>query len=173
MKCKIHTHNKKEAKAVIVHRKFVPIRFKITRENQFVNAAAKLPFTSNGVIGMLTTNKVNSCSDAPVPSRVYYGVTNAQITDTRFLDLNQGEVYTSAYPPDVRIQQTNIEDIWWYYAHPVTDRFPYVFGDDYEDHLQNPTQLDVQYPGQCDPVPYYLWSDQIIGFTRITYNVET
>ncbi|MBQ0733926.1 hypothetical protein [Aquimarina celericrescens] len=172
MKCKIHTHNKKEAKAVIVRRKFVPIRFKITRENQFVNAAAKLPFSSNAVIGMLTTNQVNYCSDAPVPSRLYYGVSNAQITDTRFLNLNEGEVYTTKYPPDVRIRQTDNKNTWWYYAHPVTDQFPYLFEDDFVDQLKDPIKVNVQYPGQCDPVPYYLWSQRLIGFAWITYNPE-
>ncbi|GAA4273626.1 hypothetical protein U6A24_18350 [Aquimarina gracilis] len=174
MKCKIHMGNKRETKAVIVRRKFVPIQFKITRENQYVNAEAKLPFTSNAVIGMLTTNKVNACSDVPVPNRLYYGITDAQVTDTRFLKIKEGQEYTSVYPPDARIQSIGINTTWWwYYAHPVTDQFPYLFEADFVEQLNDPLKVDVQYPGQCDPIPYYLWSERLNGFAWITYTPET
>ena len=68
MKCNMHIGNKPYGNKVTIRRKFVPIKFSITGENQFVNAAVKLPFTTNKVIGLLTTSSlVNPCIDEGLP----------------------------------------------------------------------------------------------------------
>ncbi|WP_103072269.1 hypothetical protein [Aquimarina sediminis] len=170
MKCQIDINNKKGDDTVIVRRKFVPIKFNIHRENQFLSAASKLPFTTSKVIGVLTTTNVKKqCSDTPFPTHRYYGVAASQMEDTSFLETNPGEVYTSMYPPDVIIEQQ--AGGWWYYAHPVTDIHPFIVSGDFPSEPRTPKLIDLKAEGQCNPEPYYLWSERFYGYAMITFNV--
>ncbi len=174
MKCKIDSDNKKYANGLIVRRKFVPLKFTIHRENQFLNAEAKLPFTTNAVIGILTTsNSERKCSDDSRPSRLYYGVSTSRIENTSFLEINPGIVYLGVYPPDVKINQEVATDLWWYYAHPVTDSFPFLCADDFAERLRDPMIINVLQPGECSAEDYYLWSERFYGYVLITYNDYT
>ncbi|GAA4277018.1 hypothetical protein [Aquimarina mytili] len=156
MKCRIQLGNKEDSKGVIVRRKFVPIQFKITRENQFVNASAKLPFTTNKVIGVLTTKQVNTCNKAPFTSRYYTGITDNQIEDASFLESNPGEVYTGSYPPDITYGIFS-EFKWWYFAHPILDKRPTITLNGFDLSI-DPKIVSVSVEGHCDPQEYYLWS---------------
>ncbi len=155
MKCKIQLNNKQGSNGVIVRRKFVPIQFKITRENQFVNATAKLPFTTNKVIGLLTTKRVNTCTKEPFAPRFYVGVTNNRMEDSSFLETNPGIEFTENYPPDV------VLDIysgfkWWYFVHPVLDRLPTILLNGFDLGI-DPKTIQIKVDGYCDPQDYYLW----------------
>ncbi len=169
MKCKIQLSNKQGSKGVIVRRKFVPIQFKITRENQFVNAAAKLPFTTNKVIGLLTCSKAHACADQDVPSKYYAGISDSEITDTSFLGLNDGVFYAENFPPDVVLNPS--PNRWWYYVHPIVDRLPVIIENGFFIALEDPVTVAFKQEGQCNPGKYYLWSGQLPpeGQLRITF----
>ncbi|MBL0685304.1 hypothetical protein [Aquimarina mytili] len=156
MKCKIETYNKEDGKSVIVRRKFVPIQFKITKENQFVNASAKLPFTTSKVIGVLTVKKVNTCNKAPFAPRYYTGVTDNQIQDASFLETNPGEEYAQPYPPDLTFDIFS-DFKWWYFAHPILDRKPMITLNGFALGIA-PKTITINLEGYCDPQDYYLWS---------------
>ncbi|WP_271785289.1 hypothetical protein [Aquimarina algiphila] len=169
MKCLIHLGNKQDANGLVIRRKFVPIKLTIHRENQFLNAEAKLPFATNAVIGILTTSNVQKkCSDVPGPSRLYYGVSPSKMEDTSFLELNPGTTYTTNYPRNVTIEEQ--AGGWWYYAHPVTDTFPFIVSGDIPATPRTPIIIDVLQSGQCTPEKYYLWSYPFYGYAFISFN---
>ncbi|WP_271785361.1 hypothetical protein [Aquimarina algiphila] len=169
MKCLIHSGNKEHTEGLIIRRKFVPLKFTIHRENQFLNAAAKLPFTTNAVIGILKTSNVQiKCSDVPGPSRLYYGVSPSKMEDTSFLELNPGTTYTTNYPRNVTIEEQT--GGWWYYAHPVTDIFPFIASGDIPAEPRTPIVIDILQSGQCNSEKYYLWSYPFYGYAFISFN---
>lgn len=174
MKCVIHTGNKEQGGGVIVRRKFVPIQFKIERANQFINASAKLPFTSAKIVGVLTTSKVSSCNKDPFPNMYYYGVTGTEMTNTRFLENTAGNTYDSDYPPDTFIEG-NPGD-WWFFVHPVIDETPYYITESvgYQ-RLRDPILIEIKHQGQCTPDQYYLWSEQITdrGTTWVVFSPDS
>ena len=168
---KIQVENNKSTKGtVIVRRKFVPIKFTIERGNQFLSAGAKLPFfTTSKVVGLLTSTEVDAkCNDQPLPPKYYYGITDTQMEDTSFLEDNAGILLEEDYAPDIEMQGNSSQ--WWYYVHPVRDRFPTMFASDFIALLDTPTRIDLLIPGQCNPEPYYLWSETFMGFAFITFN---
>ncbi len=156
MKCKIETYNKQEDKGVIVHRKFVPIPLKITRENQFINASAKLPFTTAKVIGVLTTQKVDTCDKTSFATRYFTGLTETQVQDASFLETNEGILYATPYPPEVAYGIFS-DFKWWYFAHPVLDKRPTILLNGFDLSIE-PKIISVKVEGYCDPQDYYLWS---------------
>ncbi len=156
MKCFSRLYNKEGSNPVIVRRKFVPIRFQITRENQYVNATAKLPFTFNTLIGLLTTSKAEPCNETSYPPTYYFGISDTEMVDDQFLNTDSGNTYDSPYPPDIRIEST--EGKWWYFVHPLLDRNPYQLGPQGFRPLENPKQLEIHHQGQCLPEYYALWS---------------
>ncbi len=173
MKCKLPSSNKTATSGLWVRRKFVPIQLTIHRENQFVNASAKLPFTTAKVIGVLPVVQVEQeCSDTPVPPRLYYGLSDTLVDDDRFLQLSTGTEYTTT-PPDATLSREIYSGLYWYYAHPATDTFPYLYEDDFMDRLTDPKIIEVLEEGQCSPVEYYLWSGPFIGYVLITHNEYT
>ncbi len=173
MKCIIDSGNKEDKKGVIVRRKFVPLKFTIHRENQFLNAAVKLPFTTAKVIGVLTTsNSQKPCSDTPILPRLYYGLSDTLVDDDRFLTITPGVEYAQS-PPDARLSQDIYTGLYWYYAHPVTDDFPWLYQGELIDQLTDPQIISILPKGRCTPVEYYLWSDRFIGYLLITHQAYT
>ena len=168
MKCLIKTDNNTS----IVRRKFVPIRFKIERENQFINASAKLPFSTAKVVGVLTTvNGKKPCSDDPLPPRYYFGFTDTEMTDDSFLQLQEGTLYDEDYPPDIFVEQQ--AGGWWYFAHPVLDRLPSYQDDQFLEPLRDAKELNILFPGQCEPEQYLLYSKPFTGSIWITFEEYT
>ncbi len=169
MKCKIDSDNKEHPEGLVVRRKFVPLKFTIQRENQFLNAEAKLPFTTNKIIGVLTCSKVNSCTDEGIPTKYYTGITALEITDTRFLSLNDGVFYGENYPPDIVMNPSG--NRWWYYIHPILDRLPVLIENGFFTPLEDPVTVEFKQEGQCTPGKYYLWSGRLPpeGSLRITF----
>ncbi len=171
MKCNTDKYNKKDPQGVIVRRKFVPIKFSIHRENQFLNAGTKLPYTTAKVIGVLTTSTIhNKCNDLPLPPRYYYGISDSEMIDTRFLQTNRGSTFTSQYPPDGFFNGPTGTH-WWYYIHPILDRFPVLLDNGMYQSLTNPITLEIKQEGQCTPEHYYLWSGKLpdTGFSLVTF----
>lgn len=172
MKCKVDIENGVNDTGIIVKRRFIPIPMTIEREGQFMNASTKLPFTANKVIGILTTSKVDKpCIDTPPAKKLYYGVSDELITDASFVNLTPGVLYSQLYPPDVSIP--HFLEGYWYYAHPVSDGLPFVFGNDFEDYLYDPLTVPVLTEGHCNPEMYSLWSGSYMGGMDITYYPET
>ncbi|KAA1244524.1 hypothetical protein [Aquimarina sp. RZ0] len=170
MKCIIHNENNKGGSATIVRRKFVPIKFTIERENQFLNAAAKLPFTTTKVNALLTTSEVQKpCNDTPLPTRYYYGSTPGKMEDTSFLETDTGTVYNTPYPPDGF--SNGMRGMWWYYVHPITDRFPVHLENGILETLAAPITVKIKQEGQCTADGYYLWSGilPVTGFSLVTF----
>ncbi|WP_062055995.1 hypothetical protein [Aquimarina longa] len=172
MKCKINSDNKKHPTGVIVRRKFVPLKFTIHRKNQFLNAGAKLPFTSSKVIGLLTTATVAPCIATELPPKYYIGTAVYRIVDTRFIHHNPGVSYQGKDPPGtmIRVNSGN----WWYYAHPNTGRTPVILINGVVQHLQ-PIPIHMQPEGYCIATPYTLWGGVLpsqstiaITFTAVT-----
>lgn len=169
MYCKVNPKDQ-DGKYHIVKRRFVPITFTVNREDQFLNAAVKLPFTSNKVIGVLTCSKVNPCKDTLQTPRYYFGITDEQMVDDRFLDDNNGIEYTTTYPPNLNLDA--VDDNYWYYAHPVEELFPLILYNGLFQDLGEPITIPIKKQGQCEAVPHYLWSSKfpedggtvIIGF---------
>ncbi len=156
MKCKIDSDNKEHTEGLIVRRKFVPLKFTIHRENQFLNAEAKLPFTTNKIIGILTCSKVDSCIEEPFTSRFYVGVTENQMEDTSFLETNKGKEFNGNYPPDVTFDIFS-DFKWWYFVHPIVDQLPTILLNGFDLGIE-PKTIAVKVDGYCDPQDYYLWS---------------
>lgn len=172
MKCIVHIGNKKGGSATVVRRKFVPIHINIERENQFVNASAKLPFFSSKVNALLVTSKINrKCNDNPIAPRYYFGITDTKMEDDRFLKLSDGIPYDSVYPPDIFVEEQT--QGWWYFAHPVTDRLPFYQGDGFLEPLENYQQLKIQFEDRCDTDAFYLWNGTHTGSTFITFEEYT
>ncbi|WP_299187639.1 hypothetical protein [uncultured Aquimarina sp.] len=173
MKCIIkRENNKKDNNGLIVRRKFVPIKFTIQRENQFLNAGAKLPFTAAKVNALLVTSKVEKkCSDSPITPRYYFGITDSKMEDERFLELNDGIEYNDSYPPDIYVEQQT--EGWWYFAHPATDKLPFYQGDGFLEPLEDYKELNLQFDGQCNPNLFFLWSGIHTGTTFITFEEYT
>ncbi|WP_378182028.1 hypothetical protein [Aquimarina sp. SS2-1] len=173
MKCIIKGKNNKSVNGtVIVRRKFVPIKLLIERENQFLNAGAKLPFTTSKVNALLVTSMVEKkCSDTPITPRYYFGITDSKMEDDRFLQLNNGIEYNSAYPPDIYEDQQITG--WWYFAHSATERLPFYQGDGFLEPLEDYKQLSLQFEGQCNPDLFFLWSGLYTGNAFITFEEYT
>ncbi|OED38574.1 hypothetical protein AB832_04490 [Flavobacteriaceae bacterium (ex Bugula neritina AB1)] len=171
MKCVLHTNNKNNPKELIVRRKFVPIKLISIGENQFLNAGTKLPYTTAKVIGLLTTSKVIGppCIDEGLPPKYYYGVSRFEITTTDFLDSNIGNFYDGQYPPDILID--TVPNFWWYFVHPITDRFPVLIANGMLQELTEPTTLEFKQEGQCTPDQYFLWQGKLSadGDIQITF----
>lgn len=167
MKCILKENNKSGNDSVVIRRKFVPIQFNIERENQFVNASVKLPFSTAKVVGVLTTHKVTPCKDTPFPNSYYFGVSSAEMRDTSFLENSTSNFYDTAYPPDTRIEGKSGD--WWYFVHPITDVSPYYLTASvgYIQLTDDPIIVEILHPGQCEPDLYQLWSKQLI-FTDAT-----
>ena len=163
MKCLINTADKQEQNRIIVRRKFVPIKFTVQREGQFLNAGAKLPFATSKVNGLLVTSKVEDpCVDEGLPPKYYYGTSDTRMTDTRFLSDNQGSFYDGEYPPD-GVFQAPFTGQWWYYVHRILDRFPIYIDNGLFQRLVDPVTIAFKQPGQCTPDQYYLWSGRLPG----------
>lgn len=174
MKCRIDQDNKERSQGLIVRRKFVPLKFSILRENQFLNAGTKLPFTSCKLIGMLIGAKVTDpCIDMPAPPRFYYGLSASKMTDTRFLDTHPGELFNDTYPPNIQIDQNTSGNEWWFYAAPETDIYPFLFTNEYEDSIGDPIRLEITEEGHCNPETYYLWSQPFYGYMSISFHEDT
>lgn len=171
MKCIVKEKNK-GGNATIVRRKFVPIKFTIQRENQFLNAGAKLPFATSKVQALLVTSKLeNKCSDLPIIPRYYFGITDSKMEDNSFLQLSDGIEYNGIYPPDIFVEQQT--EGWWYFAHPATDRLPFYQGDGFLEPLEDYKELNLQFEGQCNPDLFFLWSGIHTGTTFITFEEYT
>lgn len=170
MYCKVN-QKEQEGERKIVKRRFIPLTFTVDYEGQFLNAAAKLPFTSNKVIGVLTCSKVNPCNDSPQIPRYYFGITDERMVDNRFLEDTNGIEYTTTYPPVLNLQP--VEDRYWYYVHPVGDLLPSVTYNDVLQNIGEPIPIAIKKQGQCEAEPHYLWSAKfpdvdsvVIGFFR-------
>ncbi|MBQ4818875.1 hypothetical protein [Aquimarina sp. MMG016] len=172
MKCIIKGGNNKSTyDTVIVRRKFVPIKFIIERENQFLNAGTKLPFATTKVNALLVTSKVKkSCVDKELLPKYYYGISDFKMTDTQFLADNDGDFYDGDYPPD-GFSNGEFTNQWWYYVHPVLDRFPLFIDNGISEELGDPILLEFTREGQCTPDKYYLWSERLpkSGSSLITF----
>ena len=171
MECKNDLDNKMQQSGVIVRRKFVPIKFSIHKENQFVSAGAKLPFTANRILGVLTTTTISPCTDTAVPPRYYFGVSESRMMDASFMKTDPGKVYEESYPPDVLMNANPGK--WYYYAHPVLDKFPTILTNVDFQEIQEPIPLQLSQQGQCSPDNYYLWSGALPleGTLFITFNL--
>jgi len=170
MYCKVD-HKEKEGKHLIVKRRFIPLTFTVDSEKQFLNASAKLPFTANKVIGVLTCSNTSPCNDTSQTPRYYFGITDEQMLDNRFLNDTNGIEYTTIYPPDLSLDA--VENKYWYYAHPVTDLSPSIIYNGAFNDIGVPIPITIKRQGQCEAEPHYLWSGKfpdtdtiVIGFYR-------
>ena len=170
MKCYIKKKGDKDTDRII-KRRFISIGFTVEQEGQCISSQVKLPFDTTKTTAVLVTSTVeNPCSDRPIPSRYYYGISTHKMTDTGFLKDNQGISYNQSYPPD-GFSNGSFDNQWWYYVHPVSDRYPILIENGYFQQLTNPITLEFTQQGQCSADSYYLWSGKLPkqGFVMVTF----
>ncbi|MBP2831254.1 hypothetical protein J8281_03555 [Aquimarina sp. U1-2] len=162
--------------ALIIKRRFIPIRLEVTQPGQYLNFSLKLPHDIQKVAGLIITSRVANASGWI--DRFYVGSSPCEIdvgTFTRESDnavciedlntglLNQGEGF--------RLQVQVKEDERLHYAQPKRLGSPKLKINGNRHAFHHPQETWVQALEACEGETYRLWKSKNKGLGEVWFEV--